>query len=518
MFKEAIGLRSRFDIFSHFERAHARRRRSFHVALKQQSLRYGAALLVAVVCTALAYPFYPQFNVTNIAMLYLMGTVFVALRLGRGPASFLSFVNMLALDYFFIPPLFSLDVENLSYSFTLAVTLVVAFLIGNLVASIQEHRMHAQANEQRANLLYALSRELSGAPDAATMTSIAATHAREIFRSGAAVFLPGDRPVLDSAIAMRVLETGEPYMADDVYVPIGVGNRKHGLLVLYSPPAPLSAVRLQLLEAFAGQLALALERAHASDAVKEAQIAAERASLRNTLLASISHDLRTPLAAIAGAGSLIALSSTALDGDRRVTLGRLIERKAHDMTELVSNILKFSELEHKDDKLETDWHAVGELVEHSLRRNEAALSQQRIDLELPADLPLVLVEATLIVQILNNLLQNAAKYTPPGTRIGIMARVESEQLVITIEDDGPGLPCADTERLFEKFQRGRSEDSIPGAGLGLAICRAAARLHGGEIGACNRPEGGARFEVRLPVPMQMACGMEHARETDGAPA
>jgi two-component system sensor histidine kinase KdpD len=518
MFKEAIGLRSKFDVSPYFKQADSSRRRSFYVALKQQTFRYAAALLVSVVCTALAFPLYPQFNVTNIAMLYLMGTVLVALRLGRGPAAFLSFINMLALDYFFIPPLFSLDVDNLTYSFTLVVTLVVAFLIGNLVASIQSHRLHAQANEQRANLLYALSRELSGAPDAATMVTIAATHAREIFRTGASVFLPGDRSVLESAVATRVLETGEPHIADDVYVPIGVGDRKHGLLVLQSPPAPLSAARLQLLEAFAGQLALALERAHSSDAAKEAQIASERASLRNTLLASISHDLRTPLAAIAGAGSLIALSSTALDGDRRVTLGRLIERKAQDMTELVSNILKFSELEHDHDRLETDWHAVADLIEHSLRRNEVALSQQRVDLELPADLPLVLVEATLIVQILNNLLQNAAKYTPPGTRISIMARVDSEQLVITIDDDGPGLPCADTERLFEKFQRGRSEDSIPGAGLGLAICRAAARLHGGEIDARNRPEGGARFEVRLPVPMQMASGVEQPRESDGVPA
>ncbi len=475
-----------------------------------------------MVCTGLAFPLYPQLNVTNIAMLYLLGTVLVALRYGRGPASFLSFVNMLALDYFFIPPLFSLDIENLSYSFTLAVALIVGLIITGLVASVQSQRARAEANEQRANLLYGLSRELSGAPDAPAMARIAAQHARQIFRTRAAVFLAGDAFLEDSAIAGRVLETGEHQLAEDIYAPIGVGLPKRGVLVLYAPSVRLSEARLQLLEAFAGQVALALERAHASETAHEAQIASERASLRNTLLASISHDLRTPLAAIAGAGSLIALSSTALDGDRRVTLGRLIERKAQDMAELLSNILKFSELENNGDRLETAWHAVDELIEHSLRGNEAALSHQKIVLQVPVDLPLVLVAATLIAQILNNLLQNAAKYTPAGTRVEIIARLESEQLFITVEDNGPGLPGADPERLFEKFQRGRSEESIPGAGLGLAICRAAARLHGGEIAGGNRPEGGARFELRLPVRTQHPFPREHAQglaqESAGMPA
>jgi len=469
-------------------------------------------------CTAVAFPLYPRFNVTNIAMLDLVGTVVIAMRCGRGPASFASFLNMLALDYFFIPPLFSLDVDDLTYTFTLAVMLLVGVLIANLVASIQGHRLSAQANEQRADMQYALSRELSGAPDAATMVRIAAHHARAIFRTSADVFLAGDRSLPDCAIARRVLETGERYIGDGVYQPIGTAARQRALLVLRPHAAPLSDSRLQLLDAFAAQVALALERAYSSDAARAAQVASERASLRNTLLASISHDLRTPLAAIAGAGSLIALSSTELDGDRRSTLGRLIERKAQEMTDLVSNILKFSELETSADRLATDWHAVDELIEHSLRCNEVALSGHRIVLELSAGMPWVLVEATLVVQILNNLLQNASKYTPAGTRIGITACVTDEHLLITIEDDGPGLPCADPERLFEKFQRGRSEDNIPGAGLGLAICRAAARLHGGQIGCSNGYEGGARFELRLPVRMQKAPCVEHPPESEGVSA
>ena len=185
-----------------------------------------------------------------------------------------------------------------------------------------------------------------------------------------------------------------------------------------------------------------------------------------------------------------------------MTLGHLIARKARDLPQLVSNILKFAEIESQHARLETDWQAVDELIEHSLRGNEAALAGQRITVSVPADLPLILAEGTLIVQILNNLLQNAAKYTPPGTRVEISARVEGDCMLIVVDDDGPGLPFEDPERVFEKFQRGRNEDSIVGAGLGLAICRAAARLHGGDIRAAANSAGGARFELRLPVRMQ----------------
>jgi two-component system sensor histidine kinase KdpD len=516
MLKEVRGLREKFDAPQDLDGIGSGSQPRSFVVLKQQLRRYGATLAVAAICTSLALPFYPRFNVTNIAMLYLLGTVFVALRFGRGPASVLSFINMMALDYFFIPPLFSLDIDDLSYSFTLAVALIVGLITAHLVASVQRQRARAEANEQRANLLYGLSRELSGAPDARAIALIAARHAREMFRTTAAVLLAGDPALHESTIARRVLETGERDVGEDLHAPIGVGLPKRAVLVLRTPTAVWSEARRQLLEAFAGQVALALERAHSIETAQEAQVATERASLRNTLLASISHDLRTPLAAIAGAGSLIALSSTALDGDRRVTLGRLIERKAQDMTELVSNILKFSELETNQDRLDTAWHAVDELIEHSLRRNEVALSQQRIVLQVPDDLPLVLVEATLIVQILNNLLQNAAKYTPPGTRVVITTAVAGEQLLIMVEDDGPGLPGTEPERLFERFQRGRCEDSISGAGLGLAICRAAARLHGGEISGGNRPGGGARFELRLPVRTQQQLARE--QESEGAPA
>jgi two-component system, OmpR family, sensor histidine kinase KdpD len=221
------------------------------------------------------------------------------------------------------------------------------------------------------------------------------------------------------------------------------------------------------------------------------------------LLASISHDLRTPLSAIAGAGSLIAQPEYGLNVDRRTTLGNLIERKARDMSQLLTNVLDLVQMEIGGRVLRSDWHAVDDLVALALRASESRIAGLRISLRLPPGLPLILVEPTLIVQILSNLLENAAKYTPSGTTITICASVPERGILLSVADDGPGLPPGDPEQLFEKFHRGRSESNIVGVGLGLTICRAAARLHGGDIRAFNGLEGGARFEISLPVATQI---------------
>jgi two-component system sensor histidine kinase KdpD len=504
MSREAADSHARIDAAGPWAGPGNGRRAGPLVAFKQQLRSYLAALGVTALCTAVAFPVYPDFNVTNIAMLYLLGTAWVALRHGRGAALCMSVVNMLLLDYLFIPPLFSFEIENLPYTFTLVVMLAVAVIIAQLVVSIQLHRERAETSAARMAALYALSRELSSAPDAAGMATVAARHIRDTFQASAEVVLADAAEGAGLDAVRRVLASGGRCVADSVYEPLRGSQDLQGVLVVHPQggAAALSGEQLQWLATLAAPLALALERAQSAAAAQAAQTASEQAHIRNTLLASISHDLRTPLAAIAGAGSLIALPDYALDRDRRVTLGHLIERKARDLTQLVSNILKFAEIESQHARLETDWQAVDELIEHSLRGNEAALAGQRITVSVPADLPLILAEGTLIVQILNNLLQNAAKYTPPGTRVEISARVEGDCMLIVVDDDGPGLPFEDPERVFEKFQRGRNEDSIVGAGLGLAICRAAARLHGGDIRAAANSAGGARFELRLPVRMQ----------------
>jgi two-component system sensor histidine kinase KdpD len=488
---------------------------------------YLSALAITGLSTAVAFPIAPQFGLVNIVMLYLLATTIGALRLGRGPAALLAVANMLAFDFFFVPPVFSFDVEDTHYLFALGVMLIVALVITNLMVSIRRHRDVADARERRSAALYAMSRELAVASDANAMAGAAVRNICAVFHSSAVVLVadehgrlmplsPSDQapdtdiptrstlPGLDLEFANDVVAGGERRIKDAIYLPLHGSRRVKGVIVVRPQPPirELPAEQLELLDAFAVQLALSLQRVRLAKVAEAARISAERVLLRNTLLASISHDLRTPLSAIAGAGSLLAQPEYGLNVDRRTTLGHLIERKAHDMSQLLTNVLELMQLEFGNGTLRADWHSIDDLIALALRPNEGRLSQWRITVDLPAESPLMLVEASLIVQILSNLLENAAKYTPPGTTITISAAAREDHVLLVVADDGPGFPPGDPERLFEKFQRGRSESNIVGVGLGLAICRAAARLHGGDIRAMDNPGGGARFEITLPMEMQ----------------
>jgi two-component system sensor histidine kinase KdpD len=228
-------------------------------------------------------------------------------------------------------------------------------------------------------------------------------------------------------------------------------------------------------------------------------VAAETEALRNTLLASISHDLRAPLAVITGASTALADPSLSFDPEARASLARTIASRARDMSELVSNVLDLMRFESGQVPLRRQWETLDDLVGLALGRVEPRLGRRSVSVELPKDLPAIDVDAVLFTQVLTNLLENAAKHTPDGTRIRITARVENRQISILVEDDGPGLPAGDPNRLFAKFQRGRSEGEIPGAGLGLAICRAVVKEHGGSISASNRDGGGTRIAICLPA-------------------
>jgi len=491
-------------------------------AWRRWGSQYVGALAITCVCTLIALPFYPSFDPVNIVMLYLLGTTVCALGFGRGPSSVQAVANILAFDYFFVPPRFSLDVEDVQYLFTMSVMLAVALVIGHLMVSIRHHRDLAETRERRTAVLYAMSRELAVAADVPSMVAAAIRHFCADFHSEGIVLLADDQgrlepvaptggtadlpvtPTLtedDLTWATKTMNTGQRQVGSSLYLPLEGARGLHGVIIVRPhPPDPeFSSEHLELLDAFAAQLALSLQRAAYAESAQAARLSAERALLRNTLLTSISHDLRTPLAAIAGAGSLLAQPDSALNADRRTTLGHLIERKARDMSQLLSNVLELVQMEFGSGTLRADWQVIEELVTHALRTNEARLSQCRVRVDLSDELPLIWVDPTLIVQILCNLLDNAVKYTPPGTTLTVSARSAGENVTLVVADDGPGLPPGDPEQLFEKFHRGRPESNIGGVGLGLAICRAAARLHGGDIRASDNLGGGARFEITLPV-------------------
>ena len=486
--------------------------------------RYGWALVTTAVCTALAFALYPHFELSNLVMVYLLGVTVAALRFGRGPSVLTSVLNVAAFDFFFVPPRFSFAITDVQYLLTFAVMLLVALVIANLVASVRRQTRVAGARERRTALLYAMSRELAATRGTASMAQVAVRHVAEVFQCTAVVLLPDadgrlhyprDAPLeasfrgADLAVAQWVVDharkaglgTDTLPATPGLYVPLSDEKLRLGVLAVLArnPRRVLLPEQSHLLDTFAGQIGLALERARLAEVAEGARLAAERESLRNTLLASISHDLRTPLAVLTGAGSTLVEHGATLDAATRLLLAKSIESKAHEMSDLVSNVLDLMRFQSGQVALRRDWQSLEELLGAALHRMGEKLARHPIDISLPADLPAVYVDGTFIVQVFTNLLDNIVKYTPEGTAVRIAARAEAAVVRVTVDDQGPGLPSGDPARLFDKFERGTEEGSVGGVGLGLAICQAIIRAHGGHIEAQRRPAGGARFEFTLPT-------------------
>src|SRR5882762_4415330 len=485
--------------------------------------RYGWALVTTLLCTAVAFALYPRFELSNLVMVYLLGVTVAGLRFGRSPAVMTAILNVAAFDFFFVPPRFTFAVADVQYLLTFGVMLIVALVIANLVASVRQQTRVAGARERRTALLYAMSRELAATRGISSMARVAVRHVAEVFQSQGVILLPDlegklgyprDRPLdksfrsADLAVAQWVadharqagLGTDTLPAATGLYMPLGDERQRLGVLAVLpaNPRRVLLPEQRHLLETFAGQIGLALERARLAEVAEAARLAAERESLRNTLLASISHDLRTPLAVMAGAGGTLAEHGPTLDEATRFSLARSIETKAREMSELVSNVLDLMRFESGQVVLRRDWETLDDLVGAALRRVEARLGGHAVDVRIASDLPPVHVDATLVAQVFANLFDNVAKYTPTGTRVSVSAVEDGPFVRVVVEDDGPGLPPGDPARLFDKFQRGSGEGPVVGVGLGLAICQAIVRAHGGEIEAHRRAGVGARFEFTLP--------------------
>jgi two-component system sensor histidine kinase KdpD len=485
--------------------------------------RYWAAMGICAACTGLAALMYPHFELTNLVMVYLLGATVAGLRLGRGPASLAAVVNVAAFDFCFVPPRFSFAVSDVQYLVTFAVMLAVALLIANLVASVRAQTRVAGARERRTALLYAMSRELAATRSFGNLAEVAIRHVAETFASHVTVLMPGTdgnlriapapKPATpqadaDLAVAQWVYDHGKPAglgtdtlpAAPAQYLPLIGSQQALGVLAVL----PTQRRRLllpeqrHLLETFAGQIALAIERAQLAEAAELARVTAETEGLRNTLLASISHDLRTPLAVIAGASSALNDPTLQLDSAARAQLARSIDTRAQEMSALISNVLDLMRFEAGEVRLRRDWETLDDLIGTALARLDDRINTCPLELVLPPDLPPVFVDAALVIQVLVNLLENAIRHGGAGTTISISASAEGEQVRVAVEDTGPGLPPGDPDRLFAKFQRGREEGNAGGAGLGLAICRAIVSAHGGQISALHRAGGGARLEFTLP--------------------
>lgn len=493
------------------------------------------SLAAVALATVIAWVISPALNEPNVVMIYLLGIALTALEFGRGPAVLASLASTAAYNFFFVEPLYSFDVSDGQYFLTFAVLMSVGLIIGNLVASVRLQARVAGYRERRTALLYAMSRELAGARGFENMARIAIRHISEAFDAQLTVLLPDATGTLrhptgqpepvslhaaDLSVAQWVyshrqsagLGTHTLPAAPVRYLPLIASEAARPALgVLAVLPANARRVLLpeqaHLLDTFAAQVALALERAALADAAQSAAVAAEAESVRNSLLAAISHDMRTPLAVISGAATVLADEQHRLDASEQRQMARAIADESQRMTRLIGNVLEMTRLDTGAAPHRFEWVALDELVAGALRNTREQLRRHHVLIRHDDDLPLVRGDAVLLEQLLVNLLENAARHTPAGTQVCLTTRARGERVEIEVADDGPGFaPTEDPERLFGKFERGSSGErgherlGAGGVGLGLAICRAIARVHDGEIHAHRGTRGGAVFVVSLPMP------------------
>jgi two-component system sensor histidine kinase KdpD len=461
----------------------------------------------------------------NTVMIFLFAVGVSALWFGRGPAIFASIASVLVFDFFFVEPYFSFNVDDARYFLTFAVMLAIGLVISTLTARLREQLGSSQSQERRTAALYRFTKQLSEIAGVEFLINSAGKQLREIFGGEVVLYVRIiDGPVSlrfgdDTTIAQapinaivaqwvadheQVAGVGTDTLpnATALFVPLIGSQRTVGALGVRpdDPQRFLDPEQRRLLETCASLMALSIERDQSVLEAHEAQLRVQTERLRNSVLNSVSHDLRTPLAAIAGtAESLLETASRHPDEAQQELLQSIVE-EAQRLTRLVDNLLDMTRLESGAVVLNKQWHVLEEIVGSARNRLRRELERHQVRVDIAHDLPLLLVDEVLIEQLLCNLLENAARYTPAGSKIEITARAEGKQVSIRIADNGPGLPLGDESRVFEKFYHGaaKTADGRRGVGLGLSICQAVATVHGGTISARNRPGGGAEFELRLP--------------------
>lgn len=473
--------------------------------------------------TLLATPLLRHFALANIVMLFLLTVVLVAVKLGRGPAVLAAFLSVAAFDFFFVPPRFSFTVNDAQYLLTFTVMLIVALVIGQLTANLRYQARVAAYRETRSRALYEMARDLSAALLPDQIVAISDKFIETNFGAKAVILLPDphDRLLLpDSAddphIALPIdlgtaqwsFDHGEPagFGTDTLpgsplmYLPLRAPMRMRGVLAVEPTKSRwlLIPEQRRQLEAFDALIAIALERVHYIEIAQQALVRIESERLRNSVLSALSHDLRTPLTALVGLADSLALTKPALNS-MQLELAGAIRDEAFRMSALVNNLLDMARLEAGNVRLNQQWQPLEEVVGSALKAREQQLSGHQVRVALPADLPLIEFDAVLIERVLCNLLENAAKYTPPDSVIQIAAGITNGEIHVSVTDNGPGLSPGSELSVFEKFTRGERESTTPGVGLGLAICRAIVEAHKGRIWAENVATGGARFVFALPL-------------------
>jgi two-component system sensor histidine kinase KdpD len=468
----------------------------------------------------------PKFGLENVDLIFLTAIVGIAVRYGLWPSLLATVLASLSYNFFFLPPIYTFTITDPTNIAAFLAFMLLSILVSNLAARGQAQVATTRERVRSVESLYAFSRKLASAGTLDDVLWATAHQIASMLKVRVVLLLPEDGTIAvragyppedtieeaDLAAAKWTWENNRIAGRDSdtlpgakwLFLPMRTGRGAVGVLgITKDRPGPLlRPEHKRLLDALTDQGALAIERVHLVEDIDRVRRTAETERLRSALLTSISHDLKTPLAAVLGSAGALRDLSKSLDQDAKSDLLVTIIDESERLNRFIANLLDMTKLESGAVTPNAAPHDVGEIVGSALERASKILSKHRIEVEINSDLPMVMVDAVLFEQVLFNLLDNASKYAPADTTITIRSWRDRETVCLQVMDDGEGIPPTDLERIFDKFYRVRKGDQVrAGTGLGLAISRGFIEAMHGQIIAANRPDhSGAVFTITLPIP------------------
>jgi two-component system sensor histidine kinase KdpD len=483
--------------------------------------RYALSVLLVALVTFASFPIYGYIHSTNLVMLYLAAVVISALYLGRGPSMLASILGVLAFDFFFTDPRFTMVVSDSQYIITFLGLFIVSVAISNLTGRVREHVEIIRAQERQSSTLYALSRELTVSTDLDTVLAKVIEQIGQTFNRQAVILLPHESTLIvraatpgfvidqdEQAVALWAYEknhvtgrgTDTLPAANIRYQPLNVAGRAVGVLgVKPDESNRLNPAQRELLDAYASLAALAIERGQLAEQARQAEIASATEKLQTALLNSISHDLRTPLVSITGVLTSLDEQAENLNDEYRYSLISTAREEADRLNRLVGNLLSMTRIESGAIRLHWEPGDIQDVVGTALEQLGKRVAEHEIKVNIPDDFPLVPIDFTLIVQVVVNLLENAVKYSSKGSLIEVSASLVDNKARLEIMDRGIGIPPGDLNRVFDKFYRVQRPESVSGTGLGLSISKGIVEAHHGNVYARSREGGGTILSVELPL-------------------
>ena len=459
--------------------------------------RFGKYLLsIALIAsvTAVFFVLREVLDTTLIALLYLIPLGMITALWGLGPGIASALVVFLAFNYFFIRPYYTFTVHRPTDVVVLIVFLVVAVVISQLVANAQAGLAAATAREREATQLYELSTALTGLHNDHAIAQILARQIQAVSQGEyVELKITGIQP-----FAVHIPDTSLPTRMPELTVRIEAARGVLGEIHLWRTAPVISSGERRLLQTFASQGALALERAWLVQAESRARVLEESDELKSAILSSVSHELRTPLSTIKAAASSLRGREVSWDSPARMELIAQIDDEADHLNMLVGNLLDMSRIESGALKPKRQWNILSEIVGSVLVRMKHLAEEHELDIDVPETLPLVPVDYVQMEQVFTNLLSNSLKYAPAHTLVRIQAQVEGETIHVRVSNQGPQVPPEHLERIFDKFYRITAADRVTGTGLGLSICKGIIEAHGGHIWAENLTDGFV-FNFNLPL-------------------